>query len=285
MPTPRPVPARVVVADDHPLYRAGVVRALRSSGRFAIAGEAADGQTAYRQILAEQPELAILDVRMPQLDGLSVLARLRTERVRVPVLMLSAFTEPEVVEHALAHGAVAFVDKQADRDALVAAAVAVVTGRPAGSRSSAEPGGPLLLPLERSILAMLRDGWALHDLPALLGEERATVERYALDATARLGAGRALRGGRRGARLRPAWPTGARPPPDHPISGWDAARAAGRSIVSMDQHQRLPTERDSHGATPSTARPTRSAAPSATWATTSAGSSARWRPSPSGAAP
>jgi len=187
MPTPRPVPARVVVADDHPLYRAGVVRALRSSGRFAIAGEAADGQTAYRLILAELPELAILDVRMPQLDGLAVLARLRTERIRVPVLMLSAFTEHEVVEHALAHGAVAFVDKQADRDALVAAAVAVVTGRPVEA-GACEPAHPLLLPLECSILAMLRDGWALHDLPALLGEDRATVERYALDATARLGA-------------------------------------------------------------------------------------------------
>ena len=187
MPTPRPAPARVVVADDHPLYRAGVVRALRSSGRFAIVGEAADGQAAYRQILAELPDLAILDVRMPELDGLSLLARLRAERVRVPVLMLSAFTDHAVVEHALCHGAVAFVDKQADRNALVAAAIAVVTGKPVEA-GAGDPAHPLLLPLERSILAMLRDGWALHDLPALLGEDRATVERYALDATARLGA-------------------------------------------------------------------------------------------------
>ena len=189
MPVHRPIPARAVVADDHPLYRAGVVRALRSSGRFAVVGEAADGQTAYELILAEQPELAILDVRMPRLDGLSVLSRLRLERVRVPVLMLSAFTEPAVVEHALAQGAVAFFDKRADRGELVSAAVAVVTGRPAGA-AVGEPQHPLLLPLERSILAGLRDGWALHDLPVILGEDRATVERHALDATARLGADR-----------------------------------------------------------------------------------------------
>jgi len=189
MPVHRPVPARAVVADDHPLYRAGVVRALRASGRFAVVGEAADGQTAYELILAEQPELAILDVRMPRLDGLSLLSRLRLERVRVPVLMLSAFTEPAVVEHVLAQGAVAFFDKRADRTELVSAAVAVVTGRPVGA-AAGEADHPLLLPLERSILAGLRDGWALHDLPVILGEDRATVERHALDAIARLGAER-----------------------------------------------------------------------------------------------
>ena len=184
---PTAAPARVVVADDHPLYRAGVVRALRGSGRFAIAGEAPDGVAAYALIVAEEPDLAILDVRMPGLDGLSLLSRLRADRLHVPVLLLSAFADPALIAHALSHGAVAFFDKHADRRDLVAAAAAIVDGR-AVAPVAAEAEPPLLLPVERSILALLRDGWALRDVPAILGQSRASVERYAQDATARLGA-------------------------------------------------------------------------------------------------
>ena len=180
-----PPKARVVVVDDHPLYRAGIVRTLDDTARFVVVGEAGDGETALELILRERPDLAIVDVRIPRIDGLSLLARVRRERSPVSMLMLSAFTDSVLVEYALSHGAVAYIDKAADREQLVAVAIAVVVGgrveAPHGS------GPPNLLPIERTILSMLRDGWTLRDLPHLMKADRASVERYARDAAPRLG--------------------------------------------------------------------------------------------------
>ena len=126
-PLPR---ARAVVADDHPLYLAAMVRALESTGRFVVVGEAADGETAHALILEHRPELAVIDVRIPRLDGLSVLARLRSERVLVPVLIVSAFADGALVEAALARGAVACIDKLAGSEELAAVALTIAgTGR------------------------------------------------------------------------------------------------------------------------------------------------------------
>ena len=121
-------PARAVVADDHPLYRAGIVKTLCDTGRFVVVGEAGDGETALALVLEHRPDLAVVDVRIPRLDGLSLLARLRKEHVPVPVLILSAFTDSSLVEFALSHGAVAYVDKQAGRRELAEVAVALVGG-------------------------------------------------------------------------------------------------------------------------------------------------------------
>jgi two-component system, NarL family, nitrate/nitrite response regulator NarL len=179
--------ASVVVADDHPLYRAGIVRALVETRRFAICGEADDGERAYELIAARRPALAIVDVRMPRLDGLGVVARLAAARIRVPVLLLSAFTDPEVVELALSSGAAGYVAKQADRDEIVAAAEAVAMGRPV-PRVGGGDERPSLLPIERHILRLLRAGWPLEEVPRLTGLNHAGVERHLSNTVERLGA-------------------------------------------------------------------------------------------------
>jgi two-component system nitrate/nitrite response regulator NarL len=180
--------ATVVVADDHPLYRAGIVRALLETGRFEIAGEADDGELAYELIARSLPALAIVDVRMPRLDGLGVVARLAAHRIRVPVVLLSAFTEPEVVELALEAGAAGYVAKQADRDEIVAAAVAVARGCRSVRLLGASEAHPWLVPIERHILRLLRAGRRQDELPRLTGLNRDGVERHIGNAVARLGA-------------------------------------------------------------------------------------------------
>jgi DNA-binding NarL/FixJ family response regulator len=177
--------ARVVVADDHPLYRAGIVGALLETGRFTITGEAADGEDAFELIADQHPDLAIADVRMPRLDGLGLIARLTAHAMGVPVLLLSAFTKREVVDRALAAGAAGYIAKQADREEIVAAAEAIALGGRVWSRVRDDDGRPLLLPIERTILGLLRDGWTLHDVPRLTGLDRASADRYARDAAAR----------------------------------------------------------------------------------------------------
>jgi two-component system nitrate/nitrite response regulator NarL len=181
--------ARVVVADDHPLYRAGIVGALLETGRFAIAGEAANGEEAFELVASHRPDLAIVDLRMPRLDGLGLIAQLATREIVVPILLLSAFTERAVVDRALAAGAAGYIAKQADREEIVAAAEAIALGGRVWPRATYGDGRPLLLPVERTILGLLRDGWTLRDIPRLTGLDRATVDRYARDAAARLSAG------------------------------------------------------------------------------------------------
>jgi two-component system nitrate/nitrite response regulator NarL len=177
----------VLVADDHPLYRAGIVRALLDAGRFSIAREAADGELAYELISTMRPELAVVDVRMPRLDGIGVVSRLATHGIRVPVLLLSAFTQAEVVDRAIAAGAGGFLAKQAERAEIVAAAEAIALGGHVVQRFEDDDGRPYLLPLERRILRVLLDGWSPADVPRLTGLDRAAVERYVRDAAARLG--------------------------------------------------------------------------------------------------
>jgi len=109
---------RLVVADDHPVYRDGIVRALQRSGGFAIVGEAENGIEALDLIRRLQPDLALLDVRMPLLDGVDVVHALALHGPDVPVVMLSAFSDRQLVASALEAGAAGYIGKGEDRDAL-----------------------------------------------------------------------------------------------------------------------------------------------------------------------
>jgi two-component system nitrate/nitrite response regulator NarL len=133
---PRTAPVRVVVADDHARFRGGVVRGLQAGGGIEVVGEAGDGEAALALICEREPDVALLDVRMPGLGGLEVVAALARRAVPVPVLLLSAFTEPEVVAAALAAGAAGCLGKDAEREdirrAVLATAAEVAPG--AGTR-------------------------------------------------------------------------------------------------------------------------------------------------------
>jgi two-component system, NarL family, nitrate/nitrite response regulator NarL len=109
---------RVVVADDHPLYRQGIVRALDGYGGFAVVAEAADGVAALALIRELEPDIALLDVRMPILDGVDVVQALALHGPEVPVVLLSAFSDRPLVDSALEAGAAAYIGKTEDRDAI-----------------------------------------------------------------------------------------------------------------------------------------------------------------------
>ena len=96
---------RVVVGDDHPLFREGVVRALTASGSVDIVGEAADGTSALKLIRTQRPDVALLDFRMPGLDGAQVATAVRRDELPTRVLILSAHDESAIVFQALQEGA------------------------------------------------------------------------------------------------------------------------------------------------------------------------------------
>ena len=119
---------RVVIADDHPVYRDGIIRALMESGRYEIVGEAGDGEAALRLIERHRPDVALIDLRMPGLDALGVLRRLENGAVRVPVVVISAFTQPQIIDRALAAGAAGYLSKDAPREEILVALDAVASG-------------------------------------------------------------------------------------------------------------------------------------------------------------
>jgi NarL family two-component system response regulator LiaR len=102
---------RVLIADDHPLILAGIKRALESADGFEVVAEASSGSQVLPLVSQTDPDLALLDLRMPEMDGLTCLDRIRKQHPKVKVVILSVSTDPEVVQTVLNHGAAAYVVK------------------------------------------------------------------------------------------------------------------------------------------------------------------------------
>ncbi len=126
-----PAPARVVLADDHPLYRDGLSRALGSRSDLVLVGEAADGVAALALIEELAPDVALLDVQMPGLDGIDVCRRVTRQRPELPtrVLLLSAHVDEDMVARGIAAGASGYLGKDASRRDIGDAVANVASGR------------------------------------------------------------------------------------------------------------------------------------------------------------
>jgi two-component system, NarL family, nitrate/nitrite response regulator NarL len=181
-----PTRLRVLVADDHPLYRQGIVRALESSGEFEVVGEAADGATALARIRREKPDVAVLDVRMPGMDGIDVVAALARHGPAVPVVLLSAFDDTRMATAGLEAGAAAYLSKTADREAICLDVATAARGREASSpsaihgsadlRRSRMPGWvPRLTSHEHQLLQLAYGGWDKPELALLTGVSVSTL--------------------------------------------------------------------------------------------------------------
>lgn len=119
---------RVVVADDHPIYREGIIRALGQSGLIEVVAEAGDGAQALEQLRAHQPDVALVDYKLPKLDGLAVVHAAARDGLPVRVIVLSAYTEDSVVFRAVEEGAAGYLAKDATRREIVDAVLKVARG-------------------------------------------------------------------------------------------------------------------------------------------------------------
>jgi DNA-binding NarL/FixJ family response regulator len=119
---------RVAVVDDQAIVRAGLARILSPTDGFEVVAECADGQRAVEELPAVRPDVILMDVRMPRLDGIAATARLRDAPDPVPVLVLTTFGEDEVLWGAVEAGAAGFVLKDSSAEDLIAAVRAVAGG-------------------------------------------------------------------------------------------------------------------------------------------------------------
>jgi two-component system nitrate/nitrite response regulator NarL len=121
-------PISVLIADDHPLFREAIARVIGEQPELELVAEASDGSAALDKIRELTPDVAVIDVRMPNLDGSDVLATLRKEGLPTNVVFLSAFLDSKTVYEAVAAGANAYLSKEADSDEIVTAIRAAARG-------------------------------------------------------------------------------------------------------------------------------------------------------------
>src|SRR4051794_26660703 len=119
----------VFVAEDHPLYREGVVRAIRERPDLELLGECGDGRIALARIQELEPQVALVDMRLPSLTGLQVVTALSDAKSPTRVVVLSAFDESVLVYDAVAAGASGYLVKDADRRTICDAVTAAARGR------------------------------------------------------------------------------------------------------------------------------------------------------------
>ena len=123
----------LLVADDHEMVRCGV-KTLLAGTEIKVVAEAASGQAAVQLALQKELDVALLDVRLPDGDGLTVLGRIKLDRPDLPVLMFSAFDNPASVARAIALGASGFLLKGCSRDEFLATIRTVAAGEGVWSR-------------------------------------------------------------------------------------------------------------------------------------------------------
>jgi DNA-binding NarL/FixJ family response regulator len=121
-------PVRVVLADDQAVVRDGLTLLLGASDDLVVVGAAADGAAAVELVLAERPDVALVDLRMPGLDGAAVAAAVRRDAPEVRVLVLTTYADDDAVLPALRAGAAGYLTKDTTSEALVAAIRTVAAG-------------------------------------------------------------------------------------------------------------------------------------------------------------
>jgi DNA-binding NarL/FixJ family response regulator len=164
---------RVLIADDHPLFRVGLAHALRARG-FDVVAEAENGRNAVDLARTLRPELAVLDVRMPEMDGVEACRLLCAEAPAPHVVMLTTFDEPALVAAAAEAGATAYLSKETDPHRLAETLMRIAADPQRDWMPRVEL--PVLTRRERDVLALLAAGHSNREIAATLGIGAETVK-------------------------------------------------------------------------------------------------------------
>jgi DNA-binding NarL/FixJ family response regulator len=184
---------RVLLADDHSIVRAGLRRIIEESVDIEVIAEADDGRSAIQLARETKPDVAVIDISMPGLDGLEVISQLRNNMPAMPIIMLTMHEEEQYVVRAIEAGAMGYVTKRSAPEHIVKAIHQVIGGsryltaeasealalriaRGAGSRSSLDS----LSNRELQVLRRLAMGHTNQEIASAYGISIKTVDTYRL---------------------------------------------------------------------------------------------------------
>jgi DNA-binding NarL/FixJ family response regulator len=189
----------VLIADDHPVVRQGLQVLLSVQDDIDVVGEAADGEQAVAMAAELKPDVLLLDLKLPGMDGIGVLRELRACRLATRVLVLTSASDRALVTLAVQAGAAGFLYKDVDPDALVRALRSVHDGNTllapeaagsllrSGTAASAVRGIGALTDREREVLAQIADGRSNREIARLLRVSEKTVKTHVSSVLAKLG--------------------------------------------------------------------------------------------------
>lgn len=182
---------RIILADDHALVRAGIRALLESIPNVEVSGEAGDGKSAVDLVARTLPDIAILDLAMPQMNGLGVTEVLHREYPQVKVIILSMHRGPEFVMYALRAGAAGYIVKDAAASELETAIQTVARGEPYLSSAVSEMviaksisrpdhahAPEELTERQRQVLRLLVEGSTMKEIALILRVSIKTVEAH-----------------------------------------------------------------------------------------------------------
>jgi DNA-binding NarL/FixJ family response regulator len=190
------VTTSVILVDDHELIRQGLRRAFERDAEFEVVGEAGTATDAFRLISENKPGVAIVDIRLPDANGLDLVKRLRGTSETMGIVVLTMYSGDEHLFGALEAGASAFVSKDSPAEDIVAAARhAAVSPRAFTASDLAdamkrrlEPSGPRLSPREREVLGMLAQGLGVAAIAKQLFISESTTKTHISKIYEKLGA-------------------------------------------------------------------------------------------------
>lgn len=191
---PRP---RVLIVDDHAMVRRGLAAFLKAFDDLVLAGEAASGNEALQRCAQDQPDVVLMDLVMPTMDGVEATRAIQERFPRVRVIALTSFGDEELVQRALRAGAIGYLLKNVSADDLATAIRAAAAGRSTLAPEATQalvhaathpsvPGGDLS-PREREVLALLVEGLDNGAIAQRLVVSRSTAKAHVSNILGKLG--------------------------------------------------------------------------------------------------
>lgn len=188
-------PILVVIVDDHAMIRAGLESLLNGADDILVVGQAHDGEQALEVVKAERPDVVLMDLQMPNVDGVTAIRQIQALDIGVDVLVLTSFNDQERIVGALDAGAVGYLLKDADPDDVLRGVRAVARGEspidPKAARTllgaRADTQQVQLTSREAEVLGLVREGLANRQVARRLDISERTVKAHLTSAFARIG--------------------------------------------------------------------------------------------------
>jgi two-component system, NarL family, response regulator LiaR len=177
---------RIILVDDHMVVRSGLATVLSAYDDFELVGQAGDGEEAVRLCERLQPDVVLMDLLMPKMDGVTAIQMIKQRWPRIQVIALTSFKEKEYVEGALKAGANGYLLKNVSAEELISAIHRAVAGQPSLSPEAAQvliqnvsepaPPGQNMTNREKEILALMVEGLSNNEIAERLFVSQSTVK-------------------------------------------------------------------------------------------------------------